>query len=119
MLIAQSEWVSVAESLGVPAAVLFAIMFFIWRVAKATSPYLRKIFDKHIEFVDAAQENSDRCVDVSERTTELLEEIHQSQQCVKVAMAHAASAMEEIATEAKKEKVKVHTTSMKKELGGV
>ena len=52
MLFSQVDYVSVAERLGIPAAVLFATLFFIWRASKALAPYFRKLFDKHLEFVD-------------------------------------------------------------------
>ena len=116
-LISQIEWVSVAEGLGIPAAVLFAVLFFIWRMSKVCSPYFRKMFDKHIEFVDAAQENSQRCVEVSEKTIQLLEEIHTNQKSVRAAMGHAANAMEELATKDTRDEVKVHTRAMRDDLG--
>jgi Skp family chaperone for outer membrane proteins len=119
-LIGQVEWIAMAESLGIPAAVLFAVLFFIWRTSKACAPYLRKMFDKHMEFVDVAQENSQRCVEVSEKTTQLLEEIHTSQKAMRAAMSHAASALEELSSKDNRERVKTHTSSMRDDLlGGV
>ena len=120
-LIGQVEWISVAERLGIPAAILFAVLFFIWRVSKAVAPYLRKMFDKHMEFVDVAQENSQRCVEVSEKTAQLLEEIHTGQKSVRAAVGHAAKALEELAltTNDRQARVKVHTTAMRNDVRGV
>lgn len=120
-LIGQVEWISVAERLGIPAAILFAVLFFIWRVSKAVAPYLRKMFDKHMEFVDVAQENSQRCVEVSEKTAQLLQEIHTGQKSVRAAVGHAAKALEELAltTNDRQARVKVHTTAMRNDVRGV
>jgi hypothetical protein len=118
-LVGQVGWVEMAESLGIPAAVLFAVLFFIWRASKACAPYLRKMFDKHMEFVDVAQENSQRCVEVSEKTIQLLEEIHINQKAVRSAMGHAASALEELSSESNRERVKTHTTFMRDDLRGM
>lgn len=118
-LIGQVEWVTVAERLGIPAAILFAVLFFIWRVTKAVAPYLRKMFDKHMEFVDVAQENSQRCVEVSEKTTQLLQEIHTNQKSVKAAVVHAAGALEELATKDTRDRVKAYTSAMRSDLGGM
>lgn len=115
-LIGQIEWVAMAESLGIPAAVLFAVLFFIWRASKACAPYLRRMFDKHMEFVDAAQENSQRCVEVSEKTIQLLEEIHTDQKAVRSAVGHVAGALEELASDDSKERVRTHTNLMRQDL---
>jgi hypothetical protein len=117
MLFSQVDYVSVAERLGIPAAVLFATLFFIWRASKALAPYFRKLFDKHLEFVDAAQESSKRCVKVSEQTTALLGEMCTRQEAISTAIGHSANAMEELAPEDKKDKVKAHTSAMRSDLG--
>ena len=116
MLFSQVDYVSVAERLGIPAAVLFATLFFIWRASKALAPYFRKLFDKHLEFVDAAQESSKRCVEVSEQTTALLSEMCTKQKAISTAIGHSARAMEELAPVENRDKVKIHTTAMRSDL---
>ena len=116
MLFSQVDYVSVAERLGIPAAVLFATLFFIWRASKALAAYFRKLFDKHLEFVDAAQESSKRCVEVSEQTTALLSEMCTKQKAISTAIGHSSRAMEELAPVENRDKVKIHTTAMRSDL---
>ena len=114
-LIAVLDWEQLVSNVGVPSTVLLFFCFMVWRMSKAAAPYLKKGFDKHIEFVDAAQQATERCATSSEETRKVLEKLNDNQVCIRKAFHHTADALDELAGE--NPNVAPHTEAIKKEIG--
>ena len=82
---------------------------------KSGSTLFEEGFDKHIEFVDAAQQATERCATSSEETRKVLEKLNDNQVCIRKAFHHTADALDELAGE--NPNVAPHTEAIKKEIG--
>ena len=109
------DWERLVGLVGVPATILLFLAVAVWKIGKGLSPMIKKGFDKHIEFVDAAAEATKQCAQSSADTQLMLEKLHENQICVTKAFHHTADAIEELAGD--NPNVKPHTEAMKRELG--
>jgi hypothetical protein len=60
------------ERLGLPVGLVVVALFGIWRIARFLAPLGKQVVSKHIEFLDATENQQARTVDAIERQTELL-----------------------------------------------
>lgn len=114
-LVSVINWEQLISNVGVPSTVLLFFCFMFWRMSKAAAPYLKKGFDKHIEFVETAQTATERCATSSEETRKVLEKLHDNQVGIRKAFHHTANALDEIAGD--NPRVAPHTEAIKKQIG--
>lgn len=95
------DWISMATSVGLPTAFLIGLLFILWRMARAVSPYFMDAYERHCELIEVLKDSASQCTNASR------------------ALSHAADALEVIADDDKIDKVKLHTRAMKDDLGDV
>lgn len=95
------DWINIVTTVGLPTAFLIGLLFILWRMARAVAPYFMDAYERHCELIEVLKDSAGQCTNASR------------------ALSHAADALEAIADDDKKDKVKLHTRAMKDNLGDV
>ena len=92
------EWITIVNSIGLPAAFLIFLMWGLWRILTSIAPYFLDSYTKHCELIEELKDSVRNC-DKNSR-----------------ALNHAADALDVLAPASKKESIRKHTVAMKEEL---
>ena len=92
------DWITIVNSIGLPAAFLIFLMWGLWRILASIAPYFLDSYTKHCELIEELKDSVRNC-DKNGR-----------------ALNHAADALDVLAPASKKETIRKHTVAMKEEL---
>lgn len=95
------DWINIVTTVGLPTAFLLGLLFILWKMAKAVSPYFMDAYERHCELIEVLKDSAGQCTNASR------------------ALSHAADAIQELAPDDKKDRVLLHTSAMKDDIGDV